>query len=83
MKHLVVLIDFPIVWEWVEGHAVDQKGWHSSSLLKRINHESDALAKQSLLSALEGSDVILGDFPFELIHFELEGKQILGSLSLP
>ncbi len=49
-------------WEWVEGHAVERKGWSNCTLPERLNHQADKLAKQSLLSAMDGGSTMEGDF---------------------
>ena len=66
-------------WDWVEGHAVEQKGWHNSTLPKRLNHQSDILAKDALISAIAGGSLMKGDFPFEPIRFKLSGKRVCSS----
>jgi hypothetical protein len=40
-KHLSSTNKFQPRWEWVEGHAVEQKGWSNGTLAERLNHQSD------------------------------------------
>ncbi len=54
MKHLSSTNEFQPRWEWVEGHGVKRKGWCNSTLAEWFNHQSDILAKDSLLSAIAG-----------------------------
>ncbi len=69
-------------WDWVEGHTVEQKGWRNSTLPKRLNHQSDILAKDALISAIAGGSLMKGDFPFEPIRFKLSGKHVCSSPQL-
>ncbi len=66
-------------WEWVEGHAVERKGWSNCTLPERLNHQADKLAKGSLLSAIDGGHTMEGDFPFEIVKLKLSGKRVSGS----
>jgi hypothetical protein len=66
-------------WDWVEGHAVKQKGWCNSTLPEWLNHQSDILAKDALISAIAGGSLMKGDFPFEPIRFKLSGKRVCSS----
>jgi hypothetical protein len=63
-------------WEWVEGHAVERKGWQGCTLPKRLNNQADKLAKCSLLSAIATGLVMEDDFPFEVVKFKLLGKRV-------
>jgi hypothetical protein len=61
------------VWEGIEGHAVEQKGWANCMLPGQLNDAADTLAKDSLLAALNGALRMECDFLFEPIHFNLLG----------
>jgi hypothetical protein len=65
VKHLASTNKCRAVWEWVEGHAVESKGWEYCSLPEQLNHQADLLAKAALMSGLEGGSIMGGDFPFE------------------
>jgi hypothetical protein len=80
IKHLSTSSICPILWEWVEGHAVEQKGWKNCSLLERLNHQADILAKDALIAGLNGAPLMEGDFPLEPIRIKLSGKRITGSI---
>jgi hypothetical protein len=82
MKLLSSTNKCPTRWDWVEGHAVEQKGWHNSTLPKRLNHQSDILVKDALTSAIAGGSLMKGDFPFEPIRFKLSGKRVCSSPQL-
>jgi hypothetical protein len=79
MKHLSSTNKFQQRWEWVEGHAVKRKGWNNSTLAERLNHQSDILAKDSLLLAIAGGLLMEGDFPFEPTRFKLSGRRVCTS----
>jgi hypothetical protein len=65
LKYLSTSSICPILWKWVEGHAVEWKGWNSCSLLERLNHQANILVKNPLLAGLNGAPLIEGDFPLE------------------
>jgi hypothetical protein len=64
------------LWEWVEGHAVERKGWGCSTLPKRLNDQANKLAKKSLIHAIAGEHVMMGNFPFEVVKLKLLGKRV-------
>jgi ribonuclease HI len=70
---------FQPTWEWVEGHAVERKGWSNSTLAERLNHQADILAKEALVSAIAGGSLMEGDFPFKPIRFKLSGARVCSS----
>ncbi len=51
----------------------------ATTLAERLNHQSDILAKDSLLSAIAGGSLMEGDFPFEPTRFKLSGKRVCTS----
>jgi hypothetical protein len=67
-----------VVWEWVEGHAMERKGWHNSTTLEHFNDQADKLAKVALLHAAGGSGYER-DFLFEMATIKLTGKWVGGS----
>jgi hypothetical protein len=79
VKYLCSSNNCRVTWEWVEGHAVEQKGWQGCTLPKQLNGQADKLAKCSLLSAIAGGLVMEGDFPFEVVKFKLSSKRVSGS----
>jgi hypothetical protein len=78
IKHLASNNRTWSVWEWVEGHAVKQKGWANCTLLEQLNDAAYSLAKDSLLSALNGAPVMEGNFLFEPVRFKLSGQRVSG-----
>jgi hypothetical protein len=76
VKFLSSSNDCRATWEWVEGHAVEQKEWQGCTLPKRLNDQADKLAKCSLLSTIPTGLVMEGDFPFEVVKFKLLGKRV-------
>jgi ribonuclease HI len=63
IKHLSCTNKCWSTWEWVEGRAVERKGWRNCTLPKCLNHQADELAKAVLLSAfLAGEPTMEGDF---------------------
>ena len=66
-------------WEWVEGHAVERKGWRQCTIPERLNDVADKLAKAALLLAISENHGYEGDYPFELVSLKLEGQRINGS----
>ena len=79
MKLLSSTGTFQPKWEWVEGHAVEQKGWSNCTLAERLNHQADILAKESLVSAIAEGSLMEGDFPFEPTRFKLSGTRVCSS----
>ncbi len=79
MKLLSSTRKFQPKWEWVEGHAVERKGWCNCTLAERLNHQADILAKESLVSAIAGGSLMEGDFPFKPIRFKLSGTRVCSS----
>jgi len=75
----LVKTKFQPTWEWVEGHAVERKGWSNSTLAERLNHQADILAKEALVSAIAGGSLMEGDFPFKPIRFKLSGARVCSS----
>jgi hypothetical protein len=65
-----------VVWEWVEGHAVERKGWHNRTTPERFNDKAEKLAKAALLHAIAGGSAYEGDFPFEMVTMKLTGKRV-------
>jgi hypothetical protein len=65
-----------VVWEWVEGHAVECKGWHNSTTPKSFNHQVDKLAKAALRQAIAGGSAYERDFLFEMVTIKLTGKRV-------
>jgi len=49
VKHLASSNRSGATWVWVEGHAVERKGWANCTLPERLNHQADKLAKDSLV----------------------------------
>ncbi len=78
-KYLSSTNKFQPKWEWVEGHGVERKGWCNSTLVERLNHQADILAKDSLVSAIAGGLLMEGDFPFEPTRFKLSGSRVFSS----
>ena len=79
IKHLSQSIRTTVTWEWVEGHAVERKGWRNCTVPKRLNDAADKLAKAALRLAIAGGHAYEGDFPFELVSLKLGGRRIGGS----
>ena len=68
-----------VTWEWVEGHAVERKGWRNCTVPERLNDAADKLAKAALRLAIAGGQAYEGDFPFEQVSLKLGGQRIGGS----
>jgi hypothetical protein len=66
-------------WEWVEGHAVEQKRKRFRSLPERMNNQANTLTKKSLLHAISGGGVLQGNFPFELVKIKVSSNWVSGS----
>ncbi len=79
IKHLSCTNKCWSTWEWVEGHAVEQKGWRNCTLPKCLNHQADELAKAALLSAIAGELTMEGDFPFEPVRVKISKVRVCGS----
>jgi hypothetical protein len=78
LKYLVGSNTLPSHWVWVEGHAVESRGWRQRSLAKKLNYYADELAKHALLSAISGGHVITGDYPLKPIIVLLSGTRVTG-----
>ena len=63
-----------VKWEWVEGHAVERKGWRNCSTPELLNDVADKLAKATLRLAISEGNAYEGDYPFELVSLKLEGQ---------
>jgi hypothetical protein len=68
-----------VVLEWVEGHAVERKGWRNSTTPVHINDQADKLAKAALLHAMAGGSAYEGDFLFKMATIKLTGKWVSSS----
>jgi hypothetical protein len=79
IKHLAGTSQSKPLWEWVEGHAVEQKGQRFYPLPERMNNQADILAKKSLLHTIFGGNVLQGNFPFELVKIKASGNWFSGS----
>jgi ribonuclease HI len=79
IKHISQTIPVQVKWEWVEGHAVERKGRHRSTVPERLNDQADKLAKAALLLAISGGNAYKGDYPFEMVSIKLTGKRVSGS----
>ena len=53
------------IFEWVEGHAVERKGWGSCSLQELLNDRADNLAKRALVAGYAADEYIENDLSFE------------------
>ncbi len=79
LKYLVGSNTLQLHWVWVEGHAVESRGWRQCSLTKKLNYYADEVAKRALLFAISGSRVITRDYPLEQIIVLLSGTRVTGS----
>ena len=76
VKHLSATNTSRSAWVWVEGHAVERKGWANCSLAERMNAHAERLAKDSLLHALAGGHIMHGDFPLEPVRLRVSGERV-------
>jgi hypothetical protein len=65
--------------KWVEGHAVENRGWHQCTLAKKMNYYADELAKLALQSAISGGNIISGNYPPKPISVLISGMRVTGS----
>jgi hypothetical protein len=79
VKHLSATNKCRSTWVWVEGHAVERKGWENCTLPGRLNDKADRLAKDALLSDISGGPIMTSDYPFELVRLRLSGERVCGS----
>jgi hypothetical protein len=79
VKHLLATNECRSTWVWVEGHAVERKGWDDCTLPECLNHKADRLAKDALLSAISRGPIMEGNFPFELVRLWLSGERVCRS----
>jgi hypothetical protein len=68
VKHLSATNHCRLTWVWVEGHAVERKGWDNCTLPERLNDHAEKLVKDSLLLAMAGGPIMDGDFPLEPVR---------------
>ena len=73
IKHISQTMQVQVKWEWVEGHAVERKGRHRSTIPERLNDQADKLAKAALLLAISGGNAYDGEYPFEMVSIKLSG----------
>ena len=53
------------IFEWVEGHTVERKGWALCLLQERLNDRADNLAKRALIAGYAADKYTKNDLPFE------------------
>jgi len=80
LKQLVRENPFKSCFEWVEGHAVERKGWANCNLEERLNDRADTLAKRVLEAGFVSDEFIDPDLPFEQLRVKVAGKKVTGSL---
>jgi hypothetical protein len=66
-------------WEWVEGHAVESRGWCQCTLTKKMTYYANELAKLALQSAISGGNIISGNYPLKPISVLTSGTRVTGS----
>ena len=74
IKHISQTMQVQVKWEWVEGHAVERKGRHWSTIPERLNDQADKLAKTALLLAISGGNAYEDKYPFEMVSIKLSGQ---------
>ena len=79
IKHISQTMQVQVKWEWVEGHTVERKGRHRSTVHERLNDQADKLVKAALLFAISGENAYEGDYPFEMVSIKLTGQRVSGS----
>jgi ribonuclease HI len=79
IKHLSCTNKCQSTWEWVEGHAVECKGWRNCTLPKSLNYQADELAKAALLVAIAGEPTMEEDFPFKPVQVKISKERVCGS----
>ncbi len=79
IKNISQTMQVQVKWEWVEGHAVEWKGRHRSTIPERLNDQADKLAKVALLLAISGGNAYKGKYPFEMVSIKLSGQRVSGS----
>ena len=65
--------------KWVEGHAVESRGWCQCSLAKKLNYYADELAMLALQSAISGGNNISGNYTLEPISVLTSWTRDMGS----
>ena len=80
LKQLVRENPFQSSFEWVEGHAVERKGWAACDLTERLNDKADRLAKKALLAGYASDEYIHPDLPFEQVRIKTGGTKVTGSI---
>jgi hypothetical protein len=78
LKYLVGSNTLQLHWVWVEGHAVESRGWRQCSLAKKLNYYANELAKRAHLSAISGGHFITGHYPLEPIIILLSRTRVTG-----
>jgi hypothetical protein len=79
IKHISQTMQVQVKWEWVEGHAVERKGRHRSTVPECLNDQADKLAKAALLLAISGGIAYEGEYPFEMVSIKLTEQGVSGS----
>ena len=80
LKQLIRENPFQSRFEWVEGHAVERKGWANCNLEERLNDKADNLAKRVLVAGFVSDEYIDSNLPFEQIRVKVGGRKVTGSL---
>ena len=70
------------IFEWVEGDAVEKKGWALSSLQERLNDQADILAKRVLIAGYVSDEYIENDLSFEQMRVKIAGTKVTGCVQL-
>ncbi len=65
-------------WEWVEGNAVESRGWRQCTLAKKLNYYANKFAELAFQSAISGSNIISGNYPLKLISVLTSGMRVMG-----
>jgi hypothetical protein len=79
IKYLVVTNLGSARWEWVEGHAIEKKGWAQSTLPERLTDQADKLAKGVLEAVIAGGAITEGDLPLKILRLSVAGVRVTGS----
>ena len=65
LKQLVRENPMDPIFGWVEGHAVERKGWALCLIQERLNDRADNLAKRALIAGYAADEYTENDLTFE------------------
>ncbi len=71
-----VSLGLKVTWGWVEGHAIECKGWLLCTVAEHFNYQANLLAKTALQNVIFCRRPYEGDFPFKMLSLKIWGQWV-------